>query len=257
MWASSAARHTCRLDVGIRDILRFASSRLGVILGAKAIRMLESGVASAVDIDRAMELGYRHPKGALKLTDLVGLDVRLVISWTGDRCRRRRRRSVATPATRSAPRPLPPLVPSTVRQEQPPLGLPPFDVPASARPAPLSLPVVPTWSAVAAGTERRRSSPITRDRSPRPPGSLPTGPAFGFLLAVFRVAGPAIPLRIAIIVGDVFHQLRSVFDHIAWAFASRVGVKNPRSVCFPVTDSPAEFQKASPDYSRAPASPRC
>jgi hypothetical protein len=42
---------------------------------------------------------------------------------------------------------------------------------------------LPTWSAVAAGTERRRSSPITRDRSPRPPGSLPTGPAFGFLLA--------------------------------------------------------------------------
>jgi 3-hydroxybutyryl-CoA dehydrogenase len=79
MWASSAARHTCRLDVGIRDILRFASSRLGVILGAKAIRMLESGVASAVDIDRAMELGYRHPMGPLKLTDLVGLDVRLAI----------------------------------------------------------------------------------------------------------------------------------------------------------------------------------
>jgi hypothetical protein len=42
---------------------------------------------------------------------------------------------------------------------------------------------MPTWSAVAAGTERRRSSPITLDRSPRPPGSLPTGPAFGFLLA--------------------------------------------------------------------------
>jgi hypothetical protein len=46
----------------------------------------------------------------------------------------------------------------------------------------------PTWSAVAAGTERRRSSPITRDRSPRPPGSLPTRPAFGFLLAQYDVA---------------------------------------------------------------------
>ena len=59
--------------------LASTSSRLGVILGAEAIRMLESGVASAVDIDRAMELGYRHPMGPLKLTDLVGLDVRLAI----------------------------------------------------------------------------------------------------------------------------------------------------------------------------------
>ncbi len=58
----------------------FASSRLGVCLGLEAIRMLESGVASAVDIDRAMELGYRHPMGPLKLTDLVGLDVRLAIA---------------------------------------------------------------------------------------------------------------------------------------------------------------------------------
>jgi 3-hydroxybutyryl-CoA dehydrogenase len=63
----------------VRDVPGFASSRLGVILGAEAIRMLESGVASAVDIDRAMELGYRHPMGPLKLTDLVGLDVRLAI----------------------------------------------------------------------------------------------------------------------------------------------------------------------------------
>jgi 3-hydroxybutyryl-CoA dehydrogenase len=63
----------------VRDFPGFATSRLGVILGAEAIRMLESGVASAVDIDRAMELGYRHPMGPLKLTDLVGLDVRLAI----------------------------------------------------------------------------------------------------------------------------------------------------------------------------------
>ena len=63
----------------VRDVPGFASSRLGVILGAEAIRMLESGVASVVDIDRAMELGYRHPMGPLKLTDLVGLDVRLAI----------------------------------------------------------------------------------------------------------------------------------------------------------------------------------
>lgn len=63
----------------VNDSPGFASSRLGVMLGAEAIRMLETGVASAADIDRAMELGYRHPMGPLKLTDLVGLDVRLAI----------------------------------------------------------------------------------------------------------------------------------------------------------------------------------
>jgi 3-hydroxybutyryl-CoA dehydrogenase len=63
----------------VNDTPGFATSRLGVAIGAEAMRMLESGVASAVDIDRAMELGYRHPMGPLKLTDLVGLDVRLAI----------------------------------------------------------------------------------------------------------------------------------------------------------------------------------
>jgi 3-hydroxybutyryl-CoA dehydrogenase len=68
-----------KTPIVVRDTPGFASSRLGVILGAEAIRMLESGVASVHDIDRAMELGYRHPMGPLKLTDLVGLDVRLSI----------------------------------------------------------------------------------------------------------------------------------------------------------------------------------
>jgi len=63
----------------VRDFPGFATSRLGVILGAEAMRMLEAGVARVADIDRAMELGYRHPMGPLKLTDLVGLDVRLAI----------------------------------------------------------------------------------------------------------------------------------------------------------------------------------
>jgi 3-hydroxybutyryl-CoA dehydrogenase len=63
----------------VKDAPGFATSRLGVILGCEAIRMLEQGVASAEDIDLAMELGYRHPMGPLKLTDLVGLDVRLMI----------------------------------------------------------------------------------------------------------------------------------------------------------------------------------
>jgi 3-hydroxybutyryl-CoA dehydrogenase len=64
----------------VRDSPGFASSRLGVALGLEAIRMVEEGVASPADIDRAMELGYRHPMGPLRLTDLVGLDVRLEIA---------------------------------------------------------------------------------------------------------------------------------------------------------------------------------
>lgn len=63
----------------VRDVPGFATSRLGVMLGCEAMRMVEQGVASAADIDRGMELGYRHPMGPLKLTDLVGLDVRLAI----------------------------------------------------------------------------------------------------------------------------------------------------------------------------------
>ena len=64
----------------VRDTPGFATSRLGVAIGLEAIRMLEEGVASAEDIDRAMELGYNHPMGPLRLTDLVGLDVRLGIA---------------------------------------------------------------------------------------------------------------------------------------------------------------------------------
>lgn len=58
----------------------FATSRLGVLIGLEAIRMVEEGVATPASIDRAMELGYRHPMGPLRLTDLVGLDVRLAIA---------------------------------------------------------------------------------------------------------------------------------------------------------------------------------
>jgi 3-hydroxybutyryl-CoA dehydrogenase len=64
----------------VKDVPGFASSRLGVALGLEAMRMVEQGVASARDIDTAMELGYNHPMGPLKLTDLVGLDVRLSIA---------------------------------------------------------------------------------------------------------------------------------------------------------------------------------
>jgi 3-hydroxybutyryl-CoA dehydrogenase len=69
-----------KTPIVVHDSPGFATSRLGVVLGLEAIRMLEQGVASAEDIDRAMELGYNHPVGPLKLTDLVGLDIRLAIA---------------------------------------------------------------------------------------------------------------------------------------------------------------------------------
>jgi 3-hydroxybutyryl-CoA dehydrogenase len=77
--ALAFARAIQKTAIVVRDVPGFVTSRLGAILGAEAMRMLESGVASAADIDRAMELGYRHPMGPLKLSDLVGLDVRLAI----------------------------------------------------------------------------------------------------------------------------------------------------------------------------------
>jgi 3-hydroxybutyryl-CoA dehydrogenase len=64
----------------VDDAPGFATSRLGVAVGLEAIRMVEEGVASAADIDTGMELGYRWPMGPLKLTDVVGLDVRLAIA---------------------------------------------------------------------------------------------------------------------------------------------------------------------------------
>jgi 3-hydroxybutyryl-CoA dehydrogenase len=66
--------------ITVQDSPGFASSRLGVALAIEAMRMLEDGVASAEDIDTAMTLGYRHPVGPLRTTDIVGLDVRLAIA---------------------------------------------------------------------------------------------------------------------------------------------------------------------------------
>ena len=79
-----AACRSYGADIGkecitVRDFPGFATSRLGVCLGMEAIRMVEQGVASAEDIDTAMVLGYRHPIGPLKLSDLVGIDVRMHI----------------------------------------------------------------------------------------------------------------------------------------------------------------------------------
>ena len=76
----AAASRMRKEPIVVRDVPGFASSRLGVALGLEAMRMLEEGVADAKDIDTAMELGYNHPMGPLRLTDLVGLDVRLHIA---------------------------------------------------------------------------------------------------------------------------------------------------------------------------------
>ncbi len=78
--AVAVARRLGKEPIVVKDSPGFASSRLGVALGLEAMRMLEEGVASAEDIDRAMTLGYNHPVGPLRLTDLVGLDVRLAIA---------------------------------------------------------------------------------------------------------------------------------------------------------------------------------
>ena len=76
----ACAERMGKTTILVRDSPGFASSRLGVVLGLEAMRMLEEGVASVVDIDTAMELGYGHPMGPLRLSDLVGLDVRLKIA---------------------------------------------------------------------------------------------------------------------------------------------------------------------------------
>jgi 3-hydroxybutyryl-CoA dehydrogenase len=74
------ARAVGKEPIVVTDTPGFASSRLGIVLGLEAMRMVEQNVASPEDIDRAMELGYNHPMGPIRLTDLVGLDVRLGIA---------------------------------------------------------------------------------------------------------------------------------------------------------------------------------
>lgn len=78
--ALDLARRMGKQPIDVRDAPGFASSRLGIAIGMEAIRMVEEKVASAEDIDKAMTLGYGFPMGPLKLTDLVGLDVRLAIA---------------------------------------------------------------------------------------------------------------------------------------------------------------------------------
>jgi 3-hydroxybutyryl-CoA dehydrogenase len=78
--ALAFGRRLGKEPIVVRDSPGFATSRLGIALGNEAMRLLDEGVAAAADIDKAMELGYRHPMGPLRLSDLVGLDVRLSIT---------------------------------------------------------------------------------------------------------------------------------------------------------------------------------
>ena len=78
--AREAVTRMGKQSIVVTDSPGFASSRLGVVLGLEAMRMVEQGVASPADIDKALELGYGHPMGPLKVSDLVGLDVRLAIA---------------------------------------------------------------------------------------------------------------------------------------------------------------------------------
>lgn len=78
--ARAFAEAAGKTTITVRDVPGFATSRLDLIAALEAIRMLEDGVASADDIDRAMLVAYRHPIGPLRLSDMVGLDVRLDIA---------------------------------------------------------------------------------------------------------------------------------------------------------------------------------
>ena len=78
--AVALAQKMGKTAITVSDSPGFASSRLGIVIGLEAMRMVEQGVASPADIDTAMKLGYGHPMGPLELTDLVGLDVRLGIA---------------------------------------------------------------------------------------------------------------------------------------------------------------------------------
>jgi 3-hydroxybutyryl-CoA dehydrogenase len=78
--ARQFAEATGKTTITVRDVPGFATSRLDLIASLEAMRMLQDGVASAEDIDRAMVVAYRHPMGPLRLSDIVGLDVRLDIA---------------------------------------------------------------------------------------------------------------------------------------------------------------------------------
>src|SRR3984885_14503172 len=65
--------------VVVREAPGFITSRINAMIGNEAFFMLEEGIATAADIDKALKLGLNHPMGPFELVDLVGLDVRLSI----------------------------------------------------------------------------------------------------------------------------------------------------------------------------------
>ncbi|HXE75166.1 MAG TPA: 3-hydroxyacyl-CoA dehydrogenase NAD-binding domain-containing protein [Candidatus Xenobia bacterium] len=77
--AEAVARQMGKETVRVKDSPGFATSRINALIGNEAFRMLEEGVASAEDIDKAVKLGLNHPMGPFEMVDLVGLDVRLAI----------------------------------------------------------------------------------------------------------------------------------------------------------------------------------
>jgi 3-hydroxybutyryl-CoA dehydrogenase len=75
--AEDAARHMGKETVDVRESPGFVTSRINAVIGNEAFYMLQEGVASARDIDKALKLGLNHPMGPFEMVDLVGLDTRL------------------------------------------------------------------------------------------------------------------------------------------------------------------------------------
>lgn len=77
--AVEVGRHIGKETVVIRESPGFVTSRINAMIGNEAFYMLQEGIASAQDIDKALKLGLNHPMGPFELVDLVGLDTRLHI----------------------------------------------------------------------------------------------------------------------------------------------------------------------------------
>ncbi len=77
--AREVGRRMGKETVVVSDSPGFITSRINALIGNEAFYMLEAGIASAEDIDKALKLGLNHPMGPFELVDLVGLDVRLSI----------------------------------------------------------------------------------------------------------------------------------------------------------------------------------
>jgi 3-hydroxybutyryl-CoA dehydrogenase len=77
--AEEVSRAMKKETVLVRESPGFVASRINALIGNEAFAMLEAGVASARDIDKALKLGLNHPMGPFEMVDLVGLDTRLSI----------------------------------------------------------------------------------------------------------------------------------------------------------------------------------